>query len=375
MTAVPKTSFESRLAMKLYPVILSGGVGSRLWPASRAAHPKQLHALVTANTMMQETAARVRGETAGGTGFHAPVVVCNERHAEAIASQLDAVGAGPSAVIAEPVGRNTAPAAALAALAVAEQDPEGIMLLLPADHHITDVGAFHDAIDRAAQLAQGGRVVTYGIVPTKAETGYGYIRKGEALAETPGSFAIAKFEEKPKPAVARDYFSSGEYFWNGGIFTVRSDVLLREMERHCPGILSQCRAALEKAERTNRLVAPCAETFGACEADSIDYAIMERTEAGAVVSADMGWSDVGSWTALYEVAEKDGQGNVLTGDVLVHDTHNSYVRSETRLVAVVGVDDLVVVETKDAVLITTRDKAQGVKAIVDRLKADKRGEL
>ncbi len=362
--------------MNVYPVVLSGGVGSRLWPASRRDHPKQLHALTSEHSMLQETVARVRGETrSSDLAFADPLIVCNERHVEEIRAQLDRQGVTPHSVIAEPVGRNTAPAVALAAIVIAEHDPDGVALILPADHHITDEAAFHQAITRAAKLAREGFVVTYGIVPSHAETGYGYIARGQAVASVEAGYEVSRFVEKPDKATAERYVAEGAYYWNGGIFTARADTLLQEMERHCPDILRACRAALAEADRSNTAIKPARAIFADCPADSIDYAVMERTDRAAVVPVDMGWNDVGSWAAIYDVADKDGQANAVSGDVVLHDAHRCLVRAKSRLVAVAGLEDVVVIETEDAVLVTTREKAQSVKSIVEQLKAAKRSEL
>ncbi|MGF1454057.1 MAG: mannose-1-phosphate guanylyltransferase/mannose-6-phosphate isomerase [Alphaproteobacteria bacterium] len=362
--------------MTIIPVILSGGIGSRLWPASRTAHPKQLHALVSERTMLQETLVRTRDALAqSGSTADEPIIVCNARHAGEIERQLDAIGVGQHRAITEPVGRNTAPAAALAALLAAEQDPEAVLIILPADHHIVDSEAYRQAVDRAVALAQAGKVVTYGIVPHTPETGYGYIRRGDGIGDGGQSFVVAEFVEKPSRDIAEQYVSSGQYFWNGGIFTVRTDTLLNEMAAHCADILDCCRQAMDAASRTNRLVMPDPAIFAGCRSDSIDYAVMEHTDKAAVVSADMGWSDVGSWTAIHDIADTDANGNSFSGDVLAVDAEGSLVRSESRLVAVAGIRDLVVVETADAVLVTTREKAQNVKDIVSELTKKDRSEI
>ncbi len=362
--------------MTIIPVILSGGIGSRLWPASRTAHPKQLHALVSERTMLQETLVRTREALAkSGEAAAEPIIVCNARHAAEIERQMEAVDAIQHRAITEPVGRNTAPAAALAALLATEQDPEAVLIILPADHHITDSEAYRRAVDRAVALAKDGRVVTYGIVPHAPETGYGYIRRGDALGGHDDSYVVAEFVEKPSREVAETYLATGNYFWNGGIFTVRCDTLLAEMGEHCGDILDCCREAMDKATRTNRLVAPDADIFAGCRSDSIDYAVMEHTEKAAVVSADMGWNDVGSWMAIHDIADKDERGNAISGDVIAVDCEGSLVRSESRLVAVAGIRDLVVVETADAVLVTTRERAQDVKHIVSALTKSSRSEI
>ncbi len=324
--------------------------------------------------MLQETVDRIATALGGAGHAGAPIIVGNADHVTQIDQQLEAIGCSQYTSITEPIGRNTAPAAALAALLAAEQDPETVLIILPADHHIRDAAAFKAAVEGAVALASAGKVVTYGIVASQPETGYGYIRRGSALEGHADSFEVAEFVEKPNREVAQGYVASGDYYWNGGIFTVRADVLIEEMTAYCSDIISACRTSMEKAQRTNRLVVPDAEVFSACRADSIDYAVMEHTEKAAVIAADMGWNDVGSWTALHEIAEKDAQGNAATGDVIAIDCANTYVRAGKRLVAAVGVEDLVIVETEDAVLVTRLDKAQDVKSIVTALNKAARKE-
>lgn len=326
--------------------------------------------------MLQETVLRVSGAcNTGKSRFSAPLIICNQRHGEEILEQLRSLDVTPHALVKEPMGRNTAPAAAMAGLVVEAAQPDGVLLILPADHHIRDLAAFHEAVARAGELANEGYLVTYGIVPDKPETGYGYIERGEAIGPGARSFHVSKFVEKPCQETAQDYLASGKYYWNSGIFTVRADVLLKEMERHCPDILESCRAAIARGTRTNETYDLDRESFDACRADSIDYAIMEHTENAAVVAVNMGWNDVGSWSAIHDIAEHDEAGNAVSGDVVLTDTTNSLVRAESRLVAVAGLDNVVVIETEDAVLVTTRDKAQQVKQIVESLKAAKRDEL
>lgn len=361
--------------MKIFPIILSGGVGSRLWPASRKSNPKQLHALTSEYTLIQETARRVTGTLEDGAVFEAPMLVCNAAHQEQIAGQMRAIDTDAFAYILEPEGRNTAPAAALAALTVAESDPNGILILLAADHVIADTASFRAAIGKAAHLANDGFVVTYGVVPNQPETGYGYIKRGPAVGTQDGTYKVDAFREKPDVETAKTYLESGEFYWNSGIFTVRADKLIEEMKAFCPEILNSCADALFRARREDTVVWPCAETFAQCPSDSIDYAVMENTKDAAVVTVDMGWNDVGSWSALYDIGKKDEHGNVLVGDTLALESKNNLIRSDKRLIATYGVEDLVVVETEDAVLITKRDSSQGVKKIVDALKGAGRDEL
>ena len=351
----------------LTPVLLSGGVGSRLWPVSRESHPKQFLALVGELTMLQETLRRTSGLEAA-----APIVVCNEEHRFVVAEQLRQLDLQPSALILEPKGRNTAPALALAALQAVTIDPESILLVLPADHLITDVEAFIAAVEKSLPFAGEGRLMTFGVVPTAPETGYGYIKCGPGLADD--LYELERFVEKPDAAVAQDYMESGGYLWNSGMFLLRAQTYLDELGKRAPDILSCCEQAMRAATIDMYFVRPDAQLFERCPSDSIDYAVMEKTDAGAVVSLNCGWSDVGAWSALWEVAERDADGNVFRGDVIMDNCRGSYFRSESRLVAATGVENLVVVETADAILIADRDKVQDVKRIVTALKQGRRPE-
>jgi mannose-1-phosphate guanylyltransferase/mannose-6-phosphate isomerase len=351
----------------LTPVLLSGGVGSRLWPVSREAHPKQFQPLSGELSMLQQTLQRTIGldETP-------PLVVCNEEHRFMVAEQLRQVGLEAGALILEPQGRNTAPAVALAAIRALASDPEALLLVLPADHLITDVPAFVDAVGKAVPLAQQGRLVTFGVVPAAAETGYGYIKCGASIGTD--LFDLEQFVEKPDAATATAYLESGNYLWNSGMFLFRAATYQQQLQAHAPEILDCCNRAMEQASKDLDFVRPDAEIFDQCPSDSIDYAVMEKTDAGAVVSLDCGWSDVGAWSSLWDVAERDADGNACMGDVIQDNCHNNYFRSESRLLAATGVDDLVVVETADAVLVSHRDQVQNVKRIVNRLKEEERPE-
>ena len=351
----------------LTPVLLSGGVGSRLWPVSRESHPKQFLALAGELTMLQETLRRTSGLEAA-----APIVVCNEEHRFMVAEQLRQLDLQPSALILEPQGRNTAPALALAALQAVTIDPDSILLVLPADHLITDVEAFIAAVEKSLPFAGEGRLMTFGVVPTAPETGYGYIKCGPGLADD--LYELERFVEKPDAAVAQDYMESGGYLWNSGMFLLRAQTYLDELGKRAPDILSCCEQAMHAATVDMYFVRPDAQLFERCPSDSIDYAVMEKTDAGAVVSLNCGWSDVGAWSALWEVAERDADGNVFRGDVIMDNCRGSYFRSESRLVAATGVENLVVVETADAILIADRDKVQDVKRIVTALKQGRRPE-
>jgi len=355
--------------MSLYPVILSGGSGTRLWPMSRAALPKQLLPLAGDNTMVQETVLRLGGVPDMG----APLVVCNNDHRFLIAEQLRAIGVDPLGIFLEPVGRNTAPAAAVAALHLMKRDPEAVMLLLPADHLIRDVPAFHATIAEGMKAVEAGYLATFGIVPDAPETGYGYIQQGDALA-TGSARRVARFVEKPSRDKAEAFLAGGDYFWNSGMFLFRCAQFLEELEKHRPDILVACEAALSSGAHDLDFCRLGKIQFEACPSDSIDYAVMERTDRAAVVPADIGWNDIGAWSALWDVGDKDAAGNVSRGDVYLDGVKNSLVRAESRMVAAIGVDDLVIVETPDAVLVANRARAQDVKKVVEHLKANGRSE-
>jgi len=351
----------------LIPVILSGGAGTRLWPLSRELYPKQLLPLVGQHTMLQETVRRLEG-----LDISAPIVVANEAHRFLVAEQLRTVPCTPRAIVLEPVGRNTAPAIALAAhAALAADEGDSQLLVLPADHVIADVAAFHRAIDVAASAARDGALASFGIVPDAPETGFGYVRRG---AQQGGAYRIAQFVEKPDLARAQAFLATGEYYWNSGMFLFRARRYLEELEQFAPDIASVCRSAFAGATRDLDFIRVDAAAFQGCRSESIDYAVMEHTAAAVVVPLDAGWSDVGSWASLHAASAQDGSGNTLRGDVIIEDTHDSYIYSESRLVATVGLRDHVVVETKDAVLVAPRERVQDVKKLVSRLKADGRYE-
>jgi mannose-1-phosphate guanylyltransferase/mannose-6-phosphate isomerase len=352
----------------LTPVILSGGAGTRLWPLSRELYPKQLLALTGERTMLQQTALRLSGLAAA-----APVVVCNEAHRFLVAEQLRQLRIEPRAMVLEPFGRNTAPAIALAALAALKisageagtADP--VLLVLPADHIIRDVSAFQQAVRIAVAAVEHGQLVTFGIVPSAPETGYGYIQRGPA-GGTAGVHRIARFVEKPSLERAQEFLASGEYFWNSGMFMFKASRYLQELERFAPQIAEVCRSAFESARSDLDFMRIDAKIFAQCPSDSIDYAVMEKTSDAVVVPLDAGWSDVGSWSALHAASDADSHGTVARGDVIFEDTEGCYLYSESRLVAAVGLHDHVVVETKDAVLVAPKSRVQDVKKLVSRLK-------
>ncbi|PWC35736.1 mannose-1-phosphate guanylyltransferase/mannose-6-phosphate isomerase [Azospirillum sp. TSO22-1] len=354
----------------IIPVVLSGGSGSRLWPMSRETYPKQLLPLCSERSMLQETVQRV----VDPARFAAPIVIANQEHRFVIAEQLRALATTPGALVLEPVGRNTAAACAVAALLAQRSDPDALILVLPADHLVQNRDAFRAAVDAAAAAAARGYLVTFGIAPTAPETGYGYIRRGEALSGLPGTHRVAEFAEKPARETAERFVAGGEHFWNSGMFLFPAGRLIEEMERHAPEVLAASRKALDEGARDLDFFRLDTEAFAAAPSISIDYAVMERTDAAAVVPCDLGWTDVGSWSALWEVGAKDTAGNVQIGDVLIEDSRNCYVRSEDQLTAVVGLDEAVVVVTDDAVLVASRDRAQEVKAVVERLKQSNRPE-
>jgi mannose-1-phosphate guanylyltransferase/mannose-6-phosphate isomerase len=354
----------------IHPVILSGGSGTRLWPMSRTLYPKQLLSLLGHDSLLQRTVRRV----ADRQGFASPLLVANEEHRFIIAEQLREIAAVPRALLLEPVGRNTAPATCIAALALTETEPAPLMLVMPSDHMIGDLAAFAGAIERAAAAARAGALVSFGIAPQRAETGYGYIRRGGELDGAEGVFAVAEFVEKPGPEQAQAYVASGEHSWNSGIFFFPARVYLDELERLRPEMVAACRNALATAQRDSDFVRLGREAFAACDSDSIDYAVMEHTRRAAVVPVSMGWSDVGSWDALWEMGAKDQHGNSIEGNVVAEETRNCYLRSEAGLVAAIGIEDLVVVATADAVMVAPRNRTQDVKKLVARLVRDRRDE-
>lgn len=360
--------------IKITPVILSGGSGTRLWPLSRELFPKQLLPLANETTMLQDTVARLDGLNISGL-----IVVCNEEHRFMVAEQLRAQGVSDLTILLEPVGRNTAPAVAVSALeasregAQADEDQDPILLVLPADHVIEDVQGFQQAVLVGTELARQGKLVTFGVVPDSPETGYGYILGGEKVAAQAG-FVVDEFVEKPDLQTAKAYLASGKYFWNSGMFMFTVSRYLQELRGNRALILSKCEAAHKNLRRETDFVWLDNEAFTACPSESIDYAVMENTKDAVVIPIDVCWSDIGSWSALADISKRDEDGNCLMGDVLNIDSKNSYLRAEHRLLAAVGVENLVVVETADAVLVADSHSVQKVKEIVTLLKERQREE-
>lgn len=374
--------------MPLQPVVLSGGSGTRLWPLSREAYPKQFLALTSSHSLLQQTLRRLDGleeeNPRDGIGRLAPILVCNEAHRFLVAEQLRLMGQQATAILLEPLGRNTAPALTLAALAaVAQGGADPVLLVMPADHLITQEREFRRLVAVAHRLARAGAVITFGIVPTKPETGYGYLRKGAAAAGETEACALDAFVEKPDGPTAERYLDSGEYLWNSGIFVLRASLWLRLIERLRPEIAAACQRAFAAGQGDGDFFRVAAELFAACPKDSIDYAVMEPLAGGGasgeapalVLPMAAGWSDVGAWSALWEAREQDALGNVTDGDTFVHDAHNNLLVAHHRMVAAVGVDDLIVVETPDAVLVTRKERAQEVKTVTDYLARAQRREL
>lgn len=355
--------------MVIVPVILCGGSGTRLWPLSRKTLPKQFLPLITKRTMFQEAGLRARSLP----GVRATYVVCSNEHRFLVAEQLHKMESINATLLLEPVGRNTAPALAAAALSIAETNPDAVMLVMPSDHQVSNLQSFLEAANIAAKLAAQGLLVTFGIVPSSPETAYGYIQQGSPL-EDGRSYRVAKFVEKPDALRAKELLESGNHYWNSGMFAMTAARYVEELRKFRPDIVSAVQLAWNSRSHDMNFCRLGEESFSACPSDSIDYAVMERTADAAVVPADMGWSDLGSWRALWDIAEKDSSGNATRGDVDLNNTGNCYVRAESRLVSLNGVEDLIVIETDDAVLIAHRDKTQTVKDVVTRLDSGMRTE-
>lgn len=355
--------------MNVFPVILAGGSGSRLWPLSRTQYPKQFLELVAGGkTLLQATLDRLIG-----LDTSPPLLICNEAHRFLAAEQLRAMGCEDAEIILEPCARNTAPAIALAALRAMQNDDDAILLILAADHFIPNTDAFQACISSALPLARDGKLVTCGVVPSKAETGYGYIERGTPLGES-GAYSVIRFVEKPNLIDAQSYLKNKNFLWNSGMFVFKASRYLQELKKFNPDVLNACQAAMHAAKKELPFIRVNKEEFERSPSDSIDYAVMEKTADAVVVPIDAGWSDVGSWSALWEVSDKEVDGNVLRGDSCAYESTNTFIHADSRLVAVVGVHDLIIVETKDAVMVAHKDKVQDVKKIVEKLKKEGRSE-
>ncbi|HKF70602.1 MAG TPA: mannose-1-phosphate guanylyltransferase/mannose-6-phosphate isomerase [Stellaceae bacterium] len=355
----------------IHPVVLSGGSGTRLWPLSRALTPKQLLPLISENSLLQETVLRVNDPER----FAPPLVIANDEHRFQVAEQLRLIGMKPRALVLEPQGRNTAPAIAVAALLLSADEPDALLLVLPSDHGIQHRAAFLAGVERAAAAARADALVTFGIKPDRAETGYGYIRRGKPWPGIEGCFAVAEFVEKPIAARAEQMLAAGGYDWNSGMFVLPAKLYLQELVRLDGAMVEACRRALSEAKRDLDFLRLGAEAFGAARSVSIDCAVMEHTKAAAVVPVEMGWSDIGSFDALWRAAPKDADGNVTVGDVVTAGARNSYLRSECRLVTALGIEDLVVVATEDTVLVVPRSRSADLKQLVAKLERDGRAVL
>ncbi len=352
----------------IIPVILAGGSGSRLWPVSRSTYPKQLLSLVGNKTMLQDTILRTRAIA----NIFPPIIICNQEHRFLVAEQTQSIGIHDATIIIEPIGKNTAPAVAIAALYHQAHDP--ILLILPADHLITDVNHFSATVSGAFALAQAGKLVMFGVNPTKPETGYGYIKVSHQL-DNVNAYGVERFIEKPDLKTAKTYLDSGQYYWNSGMFMFQASQYLTELERYAPTILHVCKQTLSHSTKDLDFVRLHENLFTDCPNDSIDYAVMEKTKNAVVVPLKTAWSDIGSWSALHEIQESNQDGNILQGDVVVEGVKNSYLRAESRMLAVVGVSDHIIVETPDAVLVAHKDKCHAIKDMVSRLKQNQRSEM
>lgn len=358
----------------IIPVILSGGSGTRLWPLSRQLYPKQLLQLTGEQSLLQQTITRLTNIE----GISAPLVICNDEHRFMVEEQLRKLSVTPAAIMLEPIGRNTAPAAAVAAIQATTLESKPLLLVLPADHLISDITSFHKAVFAGVSAAKEGKLVTFGIVPDRAETGYGYIKQGKVVGNPldvePQCFAVDSFIEKPDQRRAMEFVQDGNYLWNSGMFLFRADSFLEELQQFAPEMVELCQKAHAFSTSDLNFQRLDKETFTACPADSIDYAVMEKTDKAVVVPVDPGWNDIGSWSALWEVGDKDPGNNVIHGDVITHETNNSYLCAHNRLLATVGVNEHVIIETADAVLVAHKEQVQDVKKIVDQLNAQKRTE-
>ena len=355
--------------MRIHPVILSGGSGTRLWPLSRSEHPKQFLSLTSEKSLLQETLIRF-----SGSDFELPLILCNSAHRFIVAEQIQDINMSVQDIILERYGRNTAPAAAIASMALSSNNSDAMILLLPSDHQIANQGAFQDAIKTALPAAENGYMVTFGITPTKPETGYGYILNAEELGLAAGCFAVQSFIEKPNLENAQKMISAEGYNWNSGIFLFKASTYLKELKRLQPSVYKACKKSFINTTHDLGFLRLDEESFKECPKISIDYAVMEHTKKAAVVPVNMGWSDIGSWSELWAISDKDRDGNVLTGDVVVEDTTGSYIKTYTKMVATIGLRNMVVVDTGDTVLIAPKDRAQDIGLIVQRLEREDRTE-
>ncbi|MCE9850440.1 mannose-1-phosphate guanylyltransferase/mannose-6-phosphate isomerase [Aeromonas allosaccharophila] len=353
----------------IFPIVMAGGTGSRLWPLSRELYPKQFLKVAGNATLLQQTLSRL-----GSLNHTAPIIICNEEHRFIVAEQLRSANVENSGIILEPVGRNTAPAIALGALHAIKMGGDPLLLVMAADHMITNEDAFITAINKAVEFAEYGRLVTFGICPIAPETGYGYIKCGMPHSENPEGFVVEQFVEKPNAAVARRYIESGDYYWNSGIFLFKASVFISELGKFSPDIIDACKRSMTSSMSDSDFVRIDRNEFEKCPADSIDYSVMERTELSTMIPMAANWSDVGSWSSLWEVSEKDENSNVKIGDIIAVKSSRNYLHAENRLVTAVGIKDLIVVETKDAILVADRFSVQDVKLIVDHLKQEDRVE-